>query len=387
MQHAKRPIIAFGGNSWDPYWQTRQHLLSRLAARGWPVTYSTGSFFVWDRFGEAWTGARWRDRWEWLDGVRVYWPGRWQMRWPRLPTWDRWVVQRHSDTMRQIAAIAPNVRPIVYSFRPTFLPYVSALDPCSIVYHADDNFSLMGHWSDEAAAAQAFLLEHADLVVASSRRVALALDARDGVRVLPNGADVAAFASAADVACPDDLAKVPRPRIAYTGFLNEKVDFQLVHSIAATHPAWHWVFVGPEVSDTHLSDANGSYRARCRALSNVHFLGKKTHSDVHAYTRHADVNVMCYRVDRGGWWSDIYPLKLHEYLAVGKPIVSSAIDSVREFASVVAIAESSDDWALLLHDAIERGGVGTRERRQQIAHDHSWESRIDTLEDWLRELV
>jgi glycosyltransferase involved in cell wall biosynthesis len=387
MQHKKRPIIAFGGNSWDPYWQTRQHVLSRLASRGWPVVYSIGSFFVWDRFGEAWSGARWRDRWEVLDGVRVYWPGRWQMRWPRVPAWDRWVVRHHVDAMRQIAALEPNVRPIVYLFRPTFLPYAAALGACTTVYHADDNFSLMARGSGETVAAQAALLERSDLVVASSRRVAQALGQREDVRVLPNGADVAAFASAAEPPCPDDLAKVPRPRVAYVGFLNEKVDFPLVYSIATAQPAWHWVFVGPEVGDRHLSERNRTNRAWCRALPNVHFLGKKPHTDVHAYMRHADVNVMCYRAEPGGWWTDIYPLKLHEYLAVGKPVVSSAIDSVREFAEVVAIAESADDWITLLRDAIERGGVGTRGQRQLIANLNSWDSRINTLEAWLRELA
>ena len=387
MLHAKRPIIAFGGNSWDPYWQTRQHVLSRLASRGWPVVYSTGSFFVWDRFGEAWTGARWRDRSESLDGVHVYWPGRWQMRWPRVPIWDRWVVAHHSHAMRRIAAIAPDVRPIVYLFRPTFLSYVPALDPCTTVYHADDNFSLMGRWSDETVAAQATLLERADLVMASSRRVAEALAARDDVRVLPNGADVVAFGSAPELPCPKDLAKIPHPRIAYVGFLNEKVDFRLVHSVAGERPDWHWVFVGPEVGDNHLSEVNAAHRTRCRTLPNVHFLGKKPHTEVPGYMQHADVNVMCYRAEPGGWWTDIYPLKLHEYLAVGKPIVSSAIDSVREFASAVAIAESAEDWIMMLRDAIEHGGVGTRQLRQRIANRNSWDSRIDTLEKWLAELT
>ena len=289
--------------------------------------------------------------------------------------------------MRRIVAIAPDVRPIVYLFRPTFLPYVSALDPCTTIYHADDNFSLMGRWSEEAVAAQATLLKRADLVVASSPRVAQALAARDGVRVLPNGADVAAFGSAAEPPCPNDLAKIPHPRIAYVGFLNEKVDFRLVHFVAEQRFHWHWVFVGPEVGDKHLSEMNSAYRARCRRLPNVHFLGKKPHTEVSGYLRHTDVNVMCYRAEPGGWWTDIYPLKLHEYLAVGKPIVSSAIDSVREFASAVAIAESLEDWIAMLEEAIERGGVGTREQRQRIAEDNSWDSRIDTLERWLDELA
>lgn len=386
MQRQPRPIIALGGNSWDQYWQTRQHVLARLASRGWPVVYSTGAFFVWDRFGERWNGARWRDRWETLDGVRVYWPGRWQMRWPRIPAWDRFVIRHHGETMRRIANIPEGVRPILCLFRPSFLPYLSAIGPGATIYHADDTFSLMSDWTPEAATEQDALVAHADLVLASSHRMAAALSGSDAVRVLPNGADVEAFANAAHLPCPDDLAKIPHPRIAYAGFLNEKVDYQLVYEIVCKQPSWQWVFVGPEVGADHLSASTSAYRKRCQALPNIHFLGKKPHTDLPRYVQHVDVNVMCYRTTPGGWWTDIYPLKLHEYLAAGKPVVASSIDAVREFSAVVAIAESVDDWVRAISHAIEAGGVGSSAERQRVAARNSWEKRIDALEEWLAEL-
>jgi glycosyltransferase involved in cell wall biosynthesis len=382
----KRPIIAFGGNIWDAHWQTRQHVLSRLASRGWPVVYSTGPFFVWDRFGERWNGARWCDRWETLDGVRVYWSGRWQMRWPRVPAWDRWIVRHHARSLREIVNVADDVRPIVYLFRPSFLPYVSAIGPSATVYHADDTFSLMGHWSDDVAAAERALVAHADLVLASSRRIAAALPGGGTVRVMPNGADVAAFASAAQSPCPDDLAVIPHPRVAYAGFLNEKVDFRLVYDIARERPSWHWILIGPEVGAPYLSPSNAGDRTRCASLPNVHFLGSKPHTDVPRYLQNVDVNVMCYRTSEGGWWTDIYPLKLHEYLAVGKPVVASDIDAVREFSAVVAIAATTKDWIAALTKAIEGTGVGNVAERQLVAGMNSWDERVDTLERWFEAL-
>lgn len=385
-QPSKRPIIAFGSNSWDAYWQTRQQILSRLASRGWPVVYSTGAFFVWERFGERWNGARWRDRCEMLDGVRVYWPGRWQMRWPRMPAWDNFVVRHHAQTMRRIADVPSGVRPIAYLFRPNYLPYLSAIGATTTIYHADDTFSLMSHWTKEAAAAQDQLVERADLVLASSNRIATALRADDVARVLPNGADVDAFASSGALPCPDDLARIPRPRIAYVGSLNEKVDYHLVHEIARARPGWQWVLVGAQVGLHNLSPANAEYRTRCLALPNVHVLGARAHTELPAYLQHVDVNVMCYRTTPGGWWTDIYPLKLHEYLAVGKPVVASGIDAVREFASVIAIADSTNDWIGALANAIESGGVGTPRERRRVAEVNSWDKRIDRLEAWLHAL-
>jgi len=192
-----------------------------------------------------------------------------------------------------------------------------------------------------------------------------------------NAIDTSTFG--ADVSGPKiaNIETIPTPRVAFVGVVDEWVDLELLYLAATRLPQIHFAVVGPVKVSVE----------RLRSLPNVHFLGKKPHTDVHAYMRHADVNVMCYRAEPGGWWTDIYPLKLHEYLAVGKPVVSSAIDSVREFAEVVAIAESPEDWIMLLRDAIERGGVGTRAQRQLIANLNSWDSRIDTLEAWLRELA
>jgi glycosyltransferase involved in cell wall biosynthesis len=380
-----RPIIAFGGNSWDPYWQTRQHVLSRLAARGWPVVYSTGPFFVWDQFSPRWNDARWRDRTEILDGVCVYWPGRWQMRWPRFPSWDARVVHHHGRTMRRLACVADGTRPIAYLFRPSFLAYRPSIDPAATIYHADDTFSLMSHWSAADAERQIALVEQADLVVASSRRVASSLSGGGRVRLLPNGVDYEAFSNES-LPCPEDLAQIPHPRISYVGFLNDKVDFKLMYEIASERPSWHWVLVGPEVGPHNFSPANAGYLIRCRALRNVHFLGKRPHTLIPNYVQHMDVNTMCYRSTPGGWWTDIYPLKLHEYLAAGKPVVSSRIDAVRDFDRVVALADSFEGWTGAINHAIQSNGVGSPEERRRVAAENSWTNRLDTLEGWLRSL-
>jgi len=347
--------------------------------------YSTGPFFIWERFTPRWNDARWCDRTEMLDEVCVYWPGRWQMRWPRFPSWDALVVRHHGKTMRRFANVAPGVRPIVYLFRPSFLPYLSSIGPAATIYHADDTFSLMGHWTAKDEAEQTALIERADVVVASSRRVAASLSGGKRVQLLPNGVDFNAFANTV-LPCPDDLALIPHPRIAYVGFLNDKVDFQLIYEIARLQPSWHWVLVGPEVGLHNFSAENGEYLTRCRALKNVHCLGKKPHTEVPRYVQHMDVNTMCYRTTPGGWWTDVYPLKLHEYLAAGKPTVASPIDSVREFAHVVAIGESVNDWICAISQAIQTGGVGSREERQRVAAENSWDRRLDTLEEWLQAL-
>lgn len=389
---ANRPhIFAFAPNAWRGPWMNRQQLLSRLAARGWPITYSTGALTVWERGTDDWNEAPWLGSHETIDGVRVDRPGKSQARWPRMRLWDEWAVKRHAATLlRQARRTRANA--IAYVFHPSFYPYVDALRCRWLVYHAYDAYALAPGWNDELARMEAKLVARADLVVASSDSILTRLGAanRRVTMVVPNGADAAAFAAGGDLPCPPDLARIPRPRIAHIGRLNRKVDFRVVAETARQRPQWNWVLVGPvpeegpgnPESDERIADA---YRA-CRSLPNVHFLGFKPHTRLPAYAGHMDVNVLCYRRDEG-WWTAGSPLKLHEYLASGKPVVSVEMDAVREFGGVVSIVSDVDGWIA----AIERGIAGqvpaTLRKRREVAFANSWDTRVDQLERALNALT
>jgi teichuronic acid biosynthesis glycosyltransferase TuaH len=96
-----------------------------------------------------------------------------------------------------------------------------------------------------------------------------------------------------------------------------------------------------------------------------------------------DVNVMCYRTDRIGWWSEIFPLKSMEYLAAGKPVVSSPVKSMLAFADNLAIAATPQQWVRAIEHALDAGGVGTSATRRAIARANTWDQKIERLEQRL----
>jgi hypothetical protein len=98
-----------------------------------------------------------------------------------------------------------------------------------------------------------------------------------------------------------------------------------------------------------------------------------------------DVNTLCYRHEPGRWWTAIYPLKLHEYLAVGQPVVATDLETLRPFSSVLAIARSPQEWLAAITAALQSGGVGTKQKRQAVALANTWECRIDQLVHWIEE--
>jgi glycosyltransferase involved in cell wall biosynthesis len=381
-------IFAFAPNAWDGPWMNRQQILSRLARRGWQVTYSTGPLSSWHRGTDTWREAPWFSGYESRDGVQVEIPGKSLPRWPRARLYDRFVRQHHAAVLLRKAQCTP-ASALSYVFHPSLGDVASSLNSRWLVYHAYDSFALQPSWTDNLARAEEKLLRRADLVIASSAAVADALHraGRDEVMVLPNGGDAQAFEAGTRLPCPADLMAIPRPRIAYIGHINRKVDFPMIAAVARRRPDWHWVLVGPIASAASAAPSNDPKIAAafrdCQTLPNVHFLGGKPHVELPAYAAHMDVNTMCYRTDRG-WWNAGSPLKLHEYLATGRPVVSVELRDIRAFGEVIAFVRNMDEWRRAIEGALLERSSQMAERRRRIARANSWDNRVDLLEHQLR---
>lgn len=388
------PIIAFAPNEWQGPWFNRQQLLSRLATRGWPVVYSTGALSVWDRHKPKWKTANWLMRFEETDGVLLAHPGRSIPRWPRAALLDRMAIRCYSRRLERISRVGTERNIIAYLFHPSYLPYVEHLKAKYIVFHAYDAYSKFPSWTPELKELLADSMEQSDLILASSEAIARTfqkLDQQKNIRILHNAVDEKLFRPKIASPCPDDLGAIPRPRIGYIGTVNEKFDFELVAKLAAQRTDWHWVIIGPH-KRSHSEESFGATQTDAswdliQIQSNVHFLGPKDMRELPAYANHMDVNVMCYRTGKDGWWAAVDPLKCYEYLAVGRPIVSANIESVRRFSSVLEIAPTLDKWIVAIERALTSGGVGTPERRRAVALENTWDKRVDQLEDWLFEMI
>ncbi len=244
----------------------------------------------------------------------------------------------------------------------------------------------MPGWTEELALAEQALTRRADLIVASSPGVRRNLPGTGPSRahVLQNGADTALFAAGLMGDAPADLASIPRPRIGYCGAINPKLDLALVDRLAGLRQEWHWVFVGKCIEHQIMTDAASrpAWERLC-SRSNVHFLGPRPYHAIPRYQAHMDVNTLCYRTDGDGWWTSLSPLKLHEYLAVGRPVVAASLEVLERLRHVVAVAEREDEWLAALGHAIHEGGVGTPEERRQVAFGNDWKAIVDQLDSWL----
>jgi glycosyltransferase involved in cell wall biosynthesis len=183
---------------------------------------------------------------------------------------------------------------------------------------------------------------------------------------VPNGVDYQLYST--KVAEPRDIASIPHPRIGYTGHLKKQLDWPLLRDLVFKHRDWSFVFVGP----SKLSGEDAAILASMRAQPNVYLLGEKTVTELAAYPQHFDVCIMPYVIN--GYTQNVYPMKLHEYLATGRPVVGTPIRSVLDFEHIVALGKTADDWSKALAWSLTDAAT-TRDRceaRQRIARDHDW---------------
>jgi glycosyltransferase involved in cell wall biosynthesis len=184
------------------------------------------------------------------------------------------------------------------------------------------------------------------------------------IRAPAAAVDVAAFAPPASQS-PDH-----RRVAAYAGSIDFRFDSELVASAAERLPDWRFVIAGP---------VDRRAKGRLDELPNVHLAGRLPAEDIPSLLAGAGVCLMPYR--EHAFNDAVFPVKLVEYLAAGKPIVSTPIDAIREFGDLVTVATDPSSFASAIVAAAQSDSEEARARRIERARSFSWESRMDQLQD------
>ena len=247
-------------------------------------------------------------------------------------------------------------------YTPMALTFSRQLQPERVIYDCMDELS---HFKDapiELLDLETELLEKAGLVFTGGHSLYEHKKTRHtNIHAFPSSIDFAHFSSARrDQADPHDQCEIPHPRIGFFGVLDERFDHQLIRQAAAQRPDWQFVLIGPVVKiDPEILPK----------ADNIHYLGMKSYIDLPQYLAHWDLAMLPFAINDSTKF--ISPTKTPEYLAAGKPVVSTPIRDVIRPYSEMGLVHIADTVA----DFINAAEAAMKER----ASDRDWLMRVDTF--------
>jgi UDP-galactopyranose mutase len=251
---------------------------------------------------------------------------------------------------------------VTWYYTPMMLPFSRHLDADVTVYDAMDELSKFRFAPPKLLDLEQELLDKADIVFTGGTSLFEAKkDRHPNVHCFASSVDRAHFAKArSGLFDPADQEDLPRPRLGFYGVIDERFDTELLAKVAQARPNWSLVMVGPVVK---ISEDELPKRP------NIHYLGGKTYDELPAYLSGWDVALMPFAMNESTQF--ISPTKTPEYLAGGKPVVSSPVrDVVRTYGDLegVKIASTAEEFVAACEAALELA-----------ANPYEWLSEADLM--------
>jgi hypothetical protein len=370
------PILVHSHLCWDWVWQRPQQFLSRLSTRHRILFVETVGpdphlAAPYARFREA-------DGFPNITLLRIQFPtGQWS---------DGSFVDRERRRLVQQALksefLAPQFQnPVQWFYDPMAVTaFGGRMNEIATVYDCMDELSKFKGAPPVIVERERELLALADVVFTGGRKMFEAKSRFNAnCHFYGCGVDVEHFGKARDESTrvPDDLAHLKRPVLGYFGVVDERMDYELVAKLADANPQWSVAIIGPAIK---VDPAQFPQRP------NLHWLGGRDYKDLPSCCKGFDVCLMPFAMNEHTEY--INPTKSLEYMATGRPIVSSAVpDVISNFGSVVKIGHSHEEFIAHCRRAAAAPDQDAIQRGLNVAAGNSWESIVNQLDQHIRDVL
>jgi glycosyltransferase involved in cell wall biosynthesis len=289
---------------------------------------------------------------------------------PHLPSRLGSEAERNAATKRLLDdLLARNAveRRVLWYYTPMALAFSRHLSAEAVVFDCMDELSAFAGAPAELRLLESELLRRADVVFTGGQSLYEAKrTAHRNVHAVPSSVDVAHFQQARLATFePEDQGPIARPRIGYFGVIDERMDLGLVAAVADARPDWHIVMIGPVVK---IDPATLPQRA------NIHYLGSKPYSELPRYIAFWNVALMPFARNEATRF--ISPTKTPEYLAAGKPVVSTSVrDVVRPYGTqgLVRIADDAGGFVDACEAAMAEEPLARLSKADAFLKTMSWD--------------
>ena len=383
------PILSFAKDRWNGNWFNRHHLVSRIS-RKTPVLYVSEPFHIrraLQDFKKGEWGATGLNKIS--QTLHEYIPPRWLPFNHRSDFMNRVVSQGQTLQIRHALKQLKMQNPILYIWDPEFAHMIGRFDERLVVYHCyDEHIDFPGTTPQERQtimAQEEYILSRADIVFAVSKSIyERKRNFNTNIFLVPNAADYDLFATAQDPATPipEDIRDIPHPIIGcVTRIVDQYFHVPLMREVFARRPDWSLVVVGPIIEpegNTARAIEQKSQLEALKQLPNVHLVGRRNQKELPGYLKAFDVCAMAYPMIENVMHSES-PLKMYEYLAAGKPIVSSPLPLIMHLDNVMSFAQTADEWIAAIELALRDDNERKVKERQKIAQGNTWDDRASFI--------
>lgn len=380
------PVLLFSSSDWEGLWGSRQQVALELSGRGHEVLFI-------ERFAgleHLYKYPEMRQRHVTRNRLVKVQDRLWRaMPPPLLPGYyhSPLVTQINANIVgRRLNGIIQNFlqgrRPILWMFKPEHHFMIGRYNEWVSVYHCIDEYTVgtSGRKTRVIQSLEAEMLRKANVVFANSmityqNKKALA----PHTHRFPSGANVAHFGKALTANPPAEIAQLQSPVLMFAGWIGDKINLKLLVKIAQEKPDWTLVLIG-----STFPGHDTASMTLLNQLPNVLLPGRVDFNQLPNWFAKADVCLLPYVQGDAALYRS--PLKLYEYLATGRPIISTPHPEVSLFDHLVAIYQS-EDWVTAIENILKNGTEAGQEMRLSVAREHSWEKRVDGMLDAINQEV
>jgi glycosyltransferase involved in cell wall biosynthesis len=354
--------ICFSHLRWNFVYQRPQHLMSRMC-KGHRV------FFIEEPlFG---------------DGLYYDIQQQSDTLWVVVPHFSREMNEDsiHGHLREFISRLLVNMNAKYYAcwyYTPMALLFSDHLTPVVTVYDSMDELSGFKFAPQALKDLEKKLLGRADVVFTGGHSLYDAKKTQhDNIYAFPSSIDFDHFSKARSLnEDPEDQALIPHPRFGFYGVIDERMNIRMIKEVAVRKRDWHFVLIGPVVKISENS---------LPRFDNIHYLGMKSYQQLPSYLAGWDVAIMPFALNEATRF--ISPTKTPEYLAGGKPVISTPIlDVMRQYCTVVNFAATSDDFILVAENDIEADEMWLR-KVDNILSENSWDKTWTKMYEIIQQAI
>lgn len=295
------------------------------------------------------------------------------------------VLQPNVKDIESIATVLPGyvknkTIPIGWFYSASFSPLLEQLHFETVVYDCMDELSLFKGAPSHLINQEKYLMAYADIIFTGGKSLYESKKQyHSNVYCFPSSVDEEHFAQALNgIEVAADIANLPSPIVGYYGVIDERIDLQLLHETSKKLPDVSFVMIGPlaKIEDADLPKEK-----------NIHYLGMKSYNELPSYLKAFDIAMMPFALNDATKY--ISPTKTLEYMAAGKPIISTKItDVVRDYSDSVSVIENADEFCSAIKSLFYKKDILAAERGyDKILEKTSWNATADKMKSIIKKFA